>query len=218
MTTKFVILSQPRTGSSLLLTALRQHPDIFVHGGLLNTWEASELPYGGRERLVAALYGSEYPVVGCNVHACQPYRDQADWRLWETLWDAVADDMSIKIIHLKRLDTTAQLASWKIANLLDCWMDQSGVKDRPKVRIDPGELYWFRLWNDTFYELRLRHLTRHPILFVTYEALYGNWDATVRRVQEFLGVRPLALGPVLKKGETRPLAEVIENYHELEGV
>lgn len=220
MATRFVILCQPRTGSSCLEASLRRHPGILMHGEILNHRYEYLLPDEGYGRLVAALADSRPNVrtVGCDLKAFQPDRNWSGWRRWESAWDALADAPSIKVIHLDRRDTLAQLASWKVADALGNWGDQSGVSNRPTVRIDPEELRWFRQWNQALYAWRLSRLARHEILSIQYESLCSDWDGSIRGILEFLSVNPIALAPATRKNEGRPLADVIENWRELQGV
>ena len=64
-------------------------------------------------------------------------------------------------------------------------------------------------------DLCVARLQRHTILPVTYEALRDQWQPTVDGVLRFLGVEPMPLDPCATQNETRPLHEVISNYHEL---
>ena len=136
---RFVVLSQPRTGSSLLNASLRQHPEIKMHGEILNHRYPHRLPQDGYQRLLSALSNSTHPAVGCNLHAFQPDRVWDGWRRWESAWNALADDSSIKVIHLQRIDTLAQMASWKIAQLLSRWGQQDDIIDRPTIAIAGSE-------------------------------------------------------------------------------
>lgn len=124
---RFVVLCQPRTGSSLLNSSLRQHPEIEMHGEILNHRYPHRLPQDGYQRLRSALNTTTHLAVGCNLHAFQPDRVWDGWRRWESAWQALADDRSIKVIHLQRQDTLAQMASWKIAHLLSRWGQQSDI-------------------------------------------------------------------------------------------
>lgn len=185
-----------------------------MHGEVLNRhYTRDGLPDGdGAERLRVALSVASRDAVGCKLHACQP---DPGWDRWETAWDYLASDPAIKVIHLYRQSLLAQLASWKIADLLDRWGDQTDVVERPVIRIDPGELVWFHRWNELAYRVRLTRLRRHAILTVAYEDLRDQWQATLERVLRFIGVEPRPLAPCAKQCETRPLREVISNYHEL---
>ena len=187
-------------------------------GEILNHRYDFHLPDQGNARLVAALdvQSPQLRAVGCDLKAFQPDRSWAGWERWESAWDALADDSSIKVIHLVRRDVLAQLASWKIATVLGNWGDQSAVQQRPTVRIDPEELRWFRQWNQAMTDWRLSRLHRHEILAVSYESLDSAWPQTLRQVQEFLVVEPIDIPPVIRKNEIRPLHEVIENWDELQ--
>jgi hypothetical protein len=213
--TRFVVLCQPRTGSSLLNAALRQHPDIEMHGEIINHRYPHRLPHDGFQRLRSALSTTTRPAVGCNLHAFQPDRVWDGWRRWESAWQALADDRSIKVIQLQRLDTLAQMASWKIAHLLNRWGQQNDIVERPTIEISPDEYRWFRDWNRSVMEWRLSHLREHQILPVTYESLCSDWEPTLPRIQAFVDVRALSLPQITTRNERRPLCEVIENYDEL---
>jgi len=213
---RFVLLCQPRTGSSLLNTSLRQHPDVFMHLEILNHRQRHSLPDEGEQRLRAALSQTTHRAIGCNLHAFQPDRGWEEWPKWEPAWQALADDRSIKVVHLRRIDVLAQLASWKIAGLLNRWGDQRDVVDRPTVRIDPEEYRWFRDWNQAVFDGRLSHLRHHRILPVTYESLRDSWEETILQVQQFLEVNPIPLPQAAVRNETRPMSEVVENWHALQ--
>jgi hypothetical protein len=217
MSTRFVILSQPRTGSTLLNAALRQHPQVLKHSEILNHGQRHSLPWDGYQRLTMALRPiARYKAVGCTMHAFQPDRGWPDYHKWEPAWDALEEDPSIKIIRLQRLNALAQLASWKIADVLGMWGDQSDVTERPSVRIEPYELFWFRSWNQMTFDRRLSRLGQHTILEVTYEDLCDDWDQTVDRIQRYIGVDPLPISQPFPKWETRPLDQVVSNYEELQ--
>lgn len=213
---RFVVLCQPRTGSSLLNASLRTHPEIQMYGEILNHRYPHKLPQDGYQRLRTALAATHRPAVGCNLHAFQPDRGWSEWRRWESAWYALADDPTIKVIHLERTNILAQLASWKIAGLLNRWGVQRDIHPRPTIRIDPEEYRWFRDWNRAVVEWRLSHLRQHEIFPVTYESLCDAWDETIARIEAFVGVSARRLEQACPRNETRPLIEVVENFTELE--
>lgn len=211
---RFVVLSQPRTGSSLLCGSIRWHPQLLMQGEVLNQhYHRTTLPTDdGAERLRTALSFTSHDAVGCKLHACQP---DPGWDHWESAWDYLAGDPAIKVIHLYRENRLAQLASWKIAERLGEWGDQSNVPERPTITVARGELTWFDRFNTALYRARLNRLTRHPLLSVSYESLREDWPMALDRVLRFIGVEPRPLDPCAIQSETRPLSEVITNYHEL---
>ncbi|HUY89102.1 MAG TPA: hypothetical protein VMV10_10235 [Pirellulales bacterium] len=217
LVTRFVILSQPRTGSSLLNTSLRSHPDVYMDQEILNHLHPHDLPWNGYQRLRASLSRPNFGAVGCSLHAFQPARHWERWTDWEAAWDALSDDPTIKVIHLTREDVIAQLASWKIADETGQWGPQRDVTERPVVRIDPQELRWFREWNACMYERRLSILRRHETFRLTYESLRDSWDETMRAIQEFLGVPIKFIQPLLTRNERRLTKDVVQNWDELQG-
>lgn len=209
---KFLILCQPRTGSSLLNASLRNHPEIVMHREILNHQQPHVLPQEGKERIRAAFTDPSAPAVGFNVHAFQPDRRWSGWQDWEPAWEAIADDRSIKIIHLERLDTLAQFVSWKIAQITGLWGEQQELTTRPTVHVEREALHWFREWNQAVFAWRLSHLQRHSMLHITYESLCEEWDASMLQIQQFLGVQVQPLPQAVHKNETRPLSAVISNW------
>ena len=207
-----------------MYATLRTHPQIMQHGEILNHRHKYDLSDDGYQRFVDALNADLHPTrstlvaIGCNMHAFQPDRTWAHWQKWERAWDALADDRSVKVVLLRRLDALAQLASWRIAYQLGEWGIQPATIERPTVRLDPHELRWFMRWNQMLFEKRLSYLTNHEILPITYESLCDDWDETIRRVQAFLGVNVLSLRQPFSKNETRPLEDVVENIKTLRRV
>ena len=210
MSVRFIILCQPRTGSHLLGNTLANHPTIHMRREILHHKQDHGLPDAGRDRLLAALENPSYAASGCHMHAYQPDPEWPEWRTFEPAWDALADDSTIKVIYLRRDDTLAQLVSWRMAEKFG-WHKQP-VENRPKIHINRAELMWFRRWNHKCFEQRLDRLREHEILPIVYETMCDEWSATIRTVQEFIGVDVLDLPQATRKGETRPLSEVIENW------
>ncbi len=180
---KFLILCQPRTGSSLLNASLRKHPEIVVHREILNHQQPHRLPQNGKERIRAAFANPSAKAIGFNVHAFQPDRRWSGWQDWEPAWEAIAEDRSIKIIHLERFDTLSQFVSWKIAQITGLWGEQKALARRPTVHVERGELRWFREWNRAVFAWRLSHLERHSMLHITYESLCDDWDNLMLRIR-----------------------------------
>lgn len=216
--TRFILLAQPRVGSTLLRNSLNKHPDIFLHGEVLNHGWSHSLP-PGQPRVLAALRTVPGKLaVGATLHCFQPDRSWRDWHTWEPAWSGVAMDRDIRVVVLRRRDTLAQLCSDKIARELHNWGDQRRHGERPTVRIDPEELRWYREATRLHYAHRLAQIGERETLTVWYEDLCDRWSETVAGVQEFLGVPHVELKQATVKNETRPLSEVIENWDEVKGV
>jgi len=210
---RFIVLAQPRTGSTLLISSLGKHPEIQTRGEVLNAGHCIPLPSEGRER-VRAAWERIGPCIaaGFKLLAFQPWDN--DPEQWATGWDEIADDPFVKIIVLRREDQLAQFASWKVANTIGRWKEQQ-QEHRPVIDVSRDELRWFKQWNDQLLAERLRRLDLHDKLEVTYEQLTENWQPTMERVQQFLGVPVVELQQATTKQEPRPLDEVIRNPDQL---
>jgi hypothetical protein len=101
---RFVVLSQPRTGSSLLCGSIRWHPQILMHGELLNPYYGEDLPREGEVRFRTAMSMTTHDAVGCKLHACQPNPDCIGW---EAAWDELFADPTIKLVYLTRQNPLA---------------------------------------------------------------------------------------------------------------
>jgi len=214
---RFVILAQPRTGSSLLVSSLRQHPQVMCRDEVLNAWQAKwfqDCPSDGRGRLLHCLSAPGEKAVGCKLHVSQPDADHHSPLEWESAWDALSEDPEIRVICLYRQDLIAQLASFKIAAKTNQWGVQNIVQ-RPTIEILPDELKWFQKWNRMAYQARLGRLTHHCVLSVSYEQLTSAWDTTLEFIQQFLEVNVVSLRQSISKGETRMLEDVVQNYRQL---
>jgi len=138
---RFVILSQPRTGSSLLVSSLRAHPQVCCRDEVINSHQADwfkDLPWPGADRLMTCLAGQDGQAIGCKMHACDPDPDHRSPSEWESAWDALSEDQEVRVICLYRQNVIAQLASWKVAEALHEWGVQSSGA-RPKIQISPNE-------------------------------------------------------------------------------
>lgn len=207
--TRFIVLAQPRTGSTLLIASLNRHPEIQTRGEVLNAGHCIPLPDDGRERVRAAWERiGPCSAAGFKVLAFQPWDN--DPEQWATGWDEIAGDPFVKVIVLRREDQLAQFASWKVANTIGRWKEQQ-QENRPVIDVSPDELRWFKQWNDQLLAERLRRLDLHDKIEVTYEQLTDNWQPTMERVQQFLGVPVVEMQQATTKQEPRPLDEVIQN-------
>lgn len=127
----FVIVSQGRTGSSLLSQALDNRHDIQVFEEILHPNCTMKLPHeDGRRRILAAFQRANPGVdaVGMKLHATQPASDMPHW---ESAWRVLQDHLDIKLIVLSRQDSLSQLASYKIARQTGLWGDQSKLSSGP---------------------------------------------------------------------------------------
>ena len=190
MPVRFILLCQPRTGSSELVAALQRHPDILMRDEILNPHKDHSLPENGEERFKAAMESAGYSAVGFKLHAFQPLRYKSREH-WESVWRELGKDAEIRILVLRR-DELTQLAAIKTASINDDWTGHSELNGK-KIRIDQEEFFWFQRWNQLAYDFRLSGLSKHPKLSMAYESLSNNWEKTIGEIWKFLGVAEIRL-------------------------
>jgi hypothetical protein len=235
----FVIISPPRSGSWLLWTSLAQHPSVAIFGELFN-----EDHFGTGNKLhvqcsTPAIIcrsvrrdepGDDYlhreillKFAGSNFHAVgfKLLYDQARQnRNLRRLWLYLAEDPSIRIIHLWRANLLEGLISLKMAIASDQWIcypqDKMVRRDLRPLRLSHEECmaYYRHVLN------RRRQIqclfTRHRVLAIEYKKeLVGSYNETMARIQMFLGLMPRQVRPVLEKQSTKPIQELVANYQEL---
>lgn len=202
----YVIISQPRTGSTLLSELLRTrglgNPDEYLHKDRIRVWwpkltgsdEAFDL-----QRYVDLLRQSQSGPsghFGIKTHYSQLRECLADMAAIRRF--VVAFD---KIIVLTRANKLAQAISALKAQQTGRWGAAA-----PEVNVGPSfdpaaiaeNLRRF-LFQDRQIE-RLNVATSRPALLVSYEELRDSTGETWEKIQSFLGVRP---EPVPSKMQTR---------------
>jgi len=60
-----------------------------------------------------------------------------------------------------------------------------------------------------------RMMASHRQTVVTYEQLCCDWDATISRLERFIGAGQETLYKLTEQGETRPMQDVVSNYAEI---
>ncbi len=136
-------------------------------------------------------------------------------------WGYLDTRRDVRILHLTRRNLLRQVLSGATAHATAKWgIGASGgapMKDeRVVVRLDPDELAIdFEGLNRLTEEARARFAS-HRVLELTYEDLAAAPEVQLRRVQDFLGLPHRPVSTRTRKLATRPLADVIGNYDELQ--
>lgn len=224
--TPFVIVADVRTGSTLLSSSLDRHPEVRCRGELFHPddFPDNQVPGGprhalGAEALIArALRGEPAAAVGFRAMVFHP--DPAAQPQWASAWEWLAARPDLHVIYLRRRDALAQFASLRIAH----WTGRFNPspedplydpEQRPRVRIDPAELWRWIDERAGLYARCREHLAGKSALELAYEDLTADWDGCIDWIEAFLGVARQPLAPAKKKQEQRPLSESVANYAEL---
>lgn len=218
----FFLLPRARTGSTLLLRSLNQHPQIECCGEVMApSYREQALPTGSGPERLKAFYQRPRTKErrGCSIHVenmgpggrWTPNGPQGPW---ESGWTWLQSQKDFGVIATFRTDVLAQLASHTIASSLQKWQEQP-QENRPVYRIEPARLLQFHEETVWRWIYRLRMFPQHQLLLVEYEAMAEAWDNTIDKIQHWLQVSRVSLPPAMTKQENRPLEEVLSNYGEL---
>ncbi|MGV3486858.1 MAG: hypothetical protein ACO1RT_20755 [Planctomycetaceae bacterium] len=187
----WLMVSDPRCGSTMLRRTLDRHPDLECEGEMFNTghpWYVKPEPDGWPAAIAAKFNESS----GWHV---QRYQIPLCLGGWESL----ASMPGLRVIDLERLDLTAQYCSWKYAKLTGTWKDRGQVpmgvpwNQREYDEVTQG-------WLDG--RKRVRYRLRGCLsMRLTYEDLASDFAAAIKRCLEFLEVAQLPLRPAMQKFE-----------------
>lgn len=238
MSTKFVIVGAPRTGSTLLVRTLNQLDGVCCHGELLgedhvrgfedgiDLVSISQAERKARlERLL--LQRNRDPVefidraldLGGTATGFKALYSALLNPRWSTIITRLQGMDNIRFVHLTRSNGLRRFISEQI--LLQGGPNHSGAGGRSdvamQVHVD------IDLFRRRCAELETQAsqidalLSRQAVLPMTYEALAADTAATVAQVCQFLGmdIAAPAITPALQKVGATDLRHSVSNYQEL---
>ena len=154
--------------------------------------------------------------------------------LWTYLTKAGGDMAGLKVIHLRRENFLKTFLSFRRAveskvfidrmTLLEKGIGKAASRDNrtgssgpmtKAITLDYQQC--LQAFEASAYEQteRIREFANREVLDLTYEALTQDYEAQIKRVQSFLGLKPEPLYTSMKKQNKRSLSESIANYWEL---
>jgi LPS sulfotransferase NodH len=224
-----VVVSAPRTGSSLLASLLRDHPSIVCYSELFHPQRVvlgpdhkivprDELLEYRRSRplefyhdVLHGYYESGIDAVGVKLlyqQACSPGES--------VVWMEMARDPDLRVVHVTRGNHLAQLISIAQGNKTGAWTStDSGQRPPITVALRPEHC-------EVFFRNTQRAITRqrerfasHPCFELDYDELSEDKRTVLTRLQTFLGVEPRELSSPLQRQNPHPPQLCVENYAEL---
>jgi LPS sulfotransferase NodH len=236
--TKLVIFSRGRTGSNLLVSLLRSHPQIWHHHEIFGEYYLQhgfirdEINRMGAvayfERVTRRMFTER--VVGVKFLYFQLEPEYAHhWNVPDipSLLPVLKERRDLRIIHLKRRNRLATLVSWKLARHTRRWArlgpgqlsrsDQSrdSMYDDVMITLSPdecrNEFAQIEQW-ERYYDAAFAN---HPYVEMYYEDLVTDRRGEMTRALELLGLEDCELQSPLRRQNTRTLEDVVENFEEL---
>ncbi len=210
---KFVVITRSRTGSYLLISLLKNHPNIVAEGEAFN-FIAPKSCQTIWEKEVFTKKLSKVKYVGFKIFYYHPL-DSDD----KSVWDNLKSDKSIKIIHLRRENMLNTIVSRKIAGKTNIWKKQNSgeipVEER-KVTLDPEECVE-KFERTKKWETQTRQdFKDHPFFELTYEELTAHKQDTMNAIFSFLQLDSIPVESSLKKQNKETLRDLVTNYDEIE--
>lgn len=133
------------------------------------------------------------------------------------MWEHIADDTSVMILHLKRENFLRTLVSHKIARKTNEWRAFKSSEGKEKtVSISKKELLQKQEELCEEYQKAERMFSEHKVLNISYNALRKNPEESMDEVYGFLRLDAHRIhAPGIIKQNPEPLNNLIENYEEL---
>jgi LPS sulfotransferase NodH len=209
----FIILAHARTGSNMLLSMLRSHPQVLVRGEVFARVEPDAV-HATVARTLQGRVPRTIGAAGCKVFYYHPLGDRSG-DLWREL-DAIPD---LHVVHLRRQNVLRTIVSREIADQRDEWLQtrpQEAVPaERKRVAMTVEQV---RNGVDRIEGLEReaeQRFANRPLLEVCYEDLVSSTTEQFRRITDFLGVSPSdPMGKTFRQNP-EPLAALLVNYDEL---
>ena len=211
----FVIVSQERTGSTLLSTLLSFHPRILTDMDIFytaETWPLSRRPgrslFSRRPVRGFKFKGAHAPLQNSASEACDFLRDQ--------------HKAGLSIVRLQRRDLLRQAISSYMVGFrhgLHDWKDRDeGETEASRVEVDVDEVYDRMTYFARLTRFQDRMLEAIPHLSLHYEDDLLDADqhqTTADRVFEHLELTPHPVETQLRKQTPHELEKVVANVEEL---
>lgn len=212
----FLIVGQPRSGTTYLQTLLNTHPQVHCRGEVFDPWQIDD--NGQKTQGIDAVIARDANpcdfldrmLSGDGMPPCGGLRMLGVKLLFQhhpaILARFIPDRPSLPLIHVRRENKLAQFASLQQVEKSGRW---TSTTKAPAPTFAPAP-FWAasecnRLQNEDFLLASWLDRLPNPVLTLTYHRMFApDFSATV---QGFLGVDPHAglSSPLVKQGQNRIL-------------
>jgi LPS sulfotransferase NodH len=210
---KFLLLTSPRSGTHMLKSSLDSHPNIVCLTEMFNPdYIEEKYPYDDSmpaqkvlDEFIYCDYNPEIKAVGFCLH-----RIGARFGNWPNLWQILAEMPDLYVISLSRENLLRRYLSVQLQQIRN--LEEAELKP---ITFDPEKLMQdFQKQRKKIKDIN-EFLSHHPIINVTYEQLCKSYPATMKKLQDFLGVPAIDIQPNTAKRNNPPITNFILNYQEL---
>lgn len=223
----FIIAAGPRSGSTLLQTLLHSHRNSVCMRELLKESGGTPQFYrynlGRREQLIQMREKNIDAFLNAVLHAPQPpwvktvgfkamYVQPHDKKKRRATWEALGQVPDLRVIWLRR-NPVRRVISFAIARKTGKWV---GEKTSEAVHLDPEYLPRRLSFEEYEAEVARKKVEDCEIIDVKFESLTETPDATLEKVQNFLGLPVRPLHTSLTPQNPRRLRAMVANFDEVE--
>jgi hypothetical protein len=209
----FCIVSQQRSGTHFVKEAINQHPDVMAAGEFFRGIEHANASPLVHQEIASYIYTGR-------PSSCIEHLSHVGF-VYQLLLECDLDLSRVsKFVVIERLNKLEQMVSLEISEKTQVWRlkpDEGDVASE-KISIQLGEIEHYvakvQEERDRFFALGLDHLC------VSYEDVNLNFDESLRKIQDYLGVPNfnvdrMTVDCLHRKQETRPMCDVVLNYDEV---
>lgn len=207
---KFVIVSDARTGSTLLMALLNNHPEIIAGGEIfkqLKNCSCKEIWvdfFRKRPRQTKWL--------GFKLFYDHPWNSKD-----KEVWNFIENDKEIVVIHLIRENILRSYVSKQIGLKTKLWTENvhrpHAIKTEDKtVQIDPVKCLANLKEIENLRVQTAQRFSDHKIIPVTYEELNRDKNKVMNRIFKELNVEGRKIMTTMKKQNPEKLEDLVTNY------
>lgn len=228
---RFVIVGVARTGSTVLISLLNAHSRAVCFGEIFRSpdaigWDVRPFAGAPDPAQLARYRADPVAFMQREVYRRWPPRIRAaGFKIFcyhareapfAAVWDALAAQRDIAVIHVKRRNRLAQLVSLRRAHLTNMWSSTSpGAARAPRLRLDPDACARHFAETERMEREADALFAGHPLLQVAYEDLDADQAGEMARVFDFLGLPRERVATPLARQRGDRLETAVENHEEL---
>jgi hypothetical protein len=215
---KFFIFGQGRSGSSLLVSLLGSHPDIYCDSEIFGSPASGKFlsPYLYIRHCSRKQEAAEKDFYGFKVKGYQLRKDQAIERP-EILIEQLINK-GWKMIYLVRENILQHAFSSLMAEHVKAWTIKGSYTPQP-ITVNCHRLKEIADWRIEQHKLDAPIVEAFPHIRISYEQDLANVESQIagcNKIFNFLGAADYRVTTSLKKMTSSSLQENITNYNEVE--
>lgn len=210
---KFVIISDSRTGSTLLMDYLNSHPQILALGE-----EFRDLNGKSCREIWSKTFCNRRGLkcVGFKLFYHHP-RNRID----QNVWKFIEEDKNVVIIHLTRKNILRSYISKQIGLKTKKWTEhiqstESFKIEEKKITIDIEGCIQNLEDIEQMIKKTNEKFRSHKVIPIEYEQMVGNREKELNKIFEIMKLEHHTPKSVLRKHNPEALPDLVSNYKELE--